>query len=108
MKNRITVLALAGLLTLALAVPVLAAEKTITGTAKCAKCLLKESETCQTVIQVEGKNGKMTTYYVVDNDKAKAFHGTVCKEAKKVTATGVVKKVDGKLEITVSDIKLAD
>ncbi len=109
MKNsKITVLALAGLLTLALAIPALAADKTITGEAKCAKCALKESDTCQTVIQVEGKNGKTTTYYLVDNDKAKAFHENICKGPKKVTATGSVKTVDGKKQLTVTEIKLAD
>jgi len=42
------------------------------------------------------QDGKMVSYYVADNDVAKAFHENVCKEAKKVTATGTVAKVDGK------------
>ena len=100
-----------GLLMLALATPTFAAEKpkekTITGEAKCAKCMLKETDKCQTVIQVEGKNGKTMKYYVTDNDVSKAFHENVCTEAKKVTATGTVKKVDGKNELTVSKIALA-
>jgi hypothetical protein len=107
-NSKITSLALAGLLAFALAVPVMAADKTITGQATCAKCALKESDTCQTVIQVEGKNGKTVNYYLVDNDKAKAFHENICKEPKKVTATGTVKTVDGKKQFTVTDIKLAD
>ena len=99
-----------GLLMLALATPTFAAEKpkekTITGEAKCAKCMLKETDKCQTVIQVEGKNGKTVKYYLADNDVSKAFHENVCTEAKKVTATGTVKKVEGKNELTVSKIAL--
>ena len=102
---------IAGLLLLALATPTFAAdkpkEKTIIGEAKCAKCMLKETDKCQTVIQVEGKNGKTVNYYLAENDVSKAFHENVCKEAKKVTATGTVKKVEGKNEFTVSKIELA-
>jgi hypothetical protein len=49
----------------------------------------------------------MVNYYLVQNDVSKAFHQNVCQEAKKVTATGTVKKVDGKNEFTVSKIELA-
>lgn len=95
---------------LALATPAFAAdsgkEKTITGEAKCGKCMLKETAKCQTVIQVE-KKGKTVNYYLTDNDVSKAFHENVCKEAKKVTATGMVKRVDGKNEFTASKIALA-
>jgi hypothetical protein len=110
MKRTSLLVGLAGLLLLALATPSFAAdkskEKTITGEAKCAKCMLKETEKCQTVIQVENKKGKTINYYLADNDAAKAFHANVCKEAKKVTATGTNKKVDGKNEFTISKIEL--
>jgi hypothetical protein len=100
----------AGLLFLALATPTFAADKpkdkTISGEAKCAKCMLKEGDKCQTVIQMENKQGKTINYYLADNDVSKAFHENVCKEAKKVTATGTVKKVEGKNEFTVSKIEL--
>ena len=107
---------IAGLLLLALATPTFAAEKskdkskerTITGEAKCAKCMLKETDKCQTVIQVENKKGKSVTYYLTDNDTAKAFHANVCKETKKATATGTNKKVDGKNEFTASKIELVN
>jgi hypothetical protein len=56
---------------------------------------------------VENKKGKTVNYYLAENDVSKAFHENVCKEAKKVTATGTVKKVDGKNEFTVSKIDLA-
>jgi len=98
-----------GCLLLALATPAFASdkEKTITGEAKCAKCALKESSECQTVIQAEGKNGKTVSYYLADNDVSKEFHKNVCKEAKKVTAIGTVKTVDGKKEFTATKITLA-
>jgi hypothetical protein len=104
------------LVLLALATPSFAAEKgkgkerTIKGEAMCAKCVLKEpdADKCQTVIQVENKKGKKINYYLADNDVAKDFHENVCKAAKKVVATGTVKKLDnGKLELTVTKIELA-
>ncbi len=79
---------------------------TITGEGKCAKCSLKESTSCQNVIQVT-KDGKTETYYLVQNDVSKKFHENICKESKKVTATGSCKKVDGKLELTVTKIDVA-
>jgi hypothetical protein len=101
----------AGLVLAALTAPAFAAEKgketTITGEAKCAKCALKESAKCQTVIQTEGKDGKKVTYYLVNNDVAKAFHDNVCNGPKKVTATGTVKKVEDKHEFEVTKIDLA-
>src|ERR1035441_5830391 len=100
---------IAGLLLLALATPTFSADKskemTITGEAKCAKCMLKETDKCQTVIQVENKKGKAVNYYLADNEVTKAFHEDVCTEAKKVTATGTNKKVAGKNEFTVSKIR---
>lgn len=101
---------IAGFLLLGLATPTFAADKskaqTITGEAKCAKCMLKETAKCQTVIQVEKPKGKTVTYYLTDNEVSKAFHENVCTEAKKVTATGTVKTQDGKKEFTVSKIAL--
>ncbi len=111
--KKLVLTGLASLLWLALATPSFAAdnatdkEKTIKGEATCAKCMLKEADKCQTVIQVENKKGKKTNFYVVDNDVAKAFHENVCKTAKKVTATGTVKTVDGKREFTAKKIELA-
>ena len=81
-------------------------EVTIKGEGKCAKCSLKETEKCQNVIEREGKNGRKVKYYIVDNDMAKEFHKNICKETKKVTATGTVKKVDGKNEMTITKIEV--
>jgi|ERR1041384_1000972 hypothetical protein len=109
-KLSLILTAAAGLALLALATPTFAAEKgketTLTGEAKCAKCALKESDKCQTVIQTEGKNGKTVTYYLADNEAAKSFHPTVCHGPKKVKATGVVKRTEaGKREFTVTKIE---
>ena len=97
-----------GLFMLALVMPAQAEDKeiTITGEAKCGKCALKETEKCQNEIQVE-KDGKKTTYYLVQNDVSKKFHENVCQAAKKTTATGTSKKVDGKLQFTATKIDLA-
>jgi hypothetical protein len=111
MKKMTTVAAvcLAGLLVFAFTSAARPDEKevTIKGEAKCAKCSLKEADKCQTVIVVERKNGKKQNYYVVQNDTAKEFHSNVCKESKKVTAKGTVKKTDdGRMEMTVSKIEV--
>ncbi len=101
---------IAGVALLALATPTFAADKdevTLSGEAKCAKCALKETAKCQTVIETEGKDGKAVKYYVANNDVGKAFHKTICEENKKVTATGTVKEVDGKKEFTASKIEVA-
>jgi hypothetical protein len=110
-KASILLSAVAGLVLIALATPTFAAEegkekeKTITGEAKCAKCALKEADKCQTVLQVEGKNGKTETFYLADNEVAKKFHGEICKGPKKVHITGTVKKVEGKNELTATKIE---
>ena len=71
----------------------------------CAKCELKESKECQNAIKVK-EGGKTVTYYLVQNDVSKKFHGKVCKSIEKVKATGTVKEVDGKMELTPTKIEL--
>ncbi len=85
----------------------LAKEATIKGEAKCGKCSLKESSTCETVIQAK-ENGKTVNYYVANNKLAKAFHKKVCSSSEKVIATGDVKDVDGKKQITLTKIEVAE
>ncbi len=112
-KISLLIAGIAGLVLLAVALPSYAADHsqgkqvTITGEAKCAMCMLNQSDKCQTVIQSEGKDGKMVTYYLADNEAAKNFHENVCKSAKKVKATGTVKTVDGKQQLTATKIALA-
>ena len=108
-KSGVLIAGLMGLVLFALATPTLAEDKkevTITGEGKCAKCILKEADKCQNVIQTK-EDGKTVSYYLAQNDVSKDFHEDLCKEAKKVTATGTVKEVDGKKELTVSKIELA-
>ena len=80
-------------------------KKTITGDGMCAKCELKEAKECQNAIKVK-EGGKTVTYYLVHNDVSKEFHGKVCKATAKVKATGTVKEVDGKMELTPTKIDL--
>jgi len=81
-------------------------EVTIHGDAKCAMCMLHQGNACKTVIQTT-KNGKTTTYYLVDNEVSKAFHEDVCHGAKNVIAKGTVTEVDGKQKLTLTKIELA-
>ena len=82
-------------------------EVTLQGEAKCAKCSLHETDKCQTVIQTK-EDGKTVTYYVTQNDVAKAFHKEVCQDSKKVKATGKVEEVDGKKNLTLAKITPAE
>lgn len=58
------------------------------------------------MIQTENKKRKTVSYYVAENDVSEACHEDVCKEAKKVTATGTIKRVYGNKEFTASKIEL--
>ncbi|MBM3876488.1 MAG: hypothetical protein FJ386_07195 [Verrucomicrobia bacterium] len=81
-------------------------EITITGKGCCAKCCLKETDKCQNAVTVE-KDGKKTTYYLVENSVSSAFHKEICKEIKPVKVTGTCEKKDGRLLVTASKIELA-
>jgi uncharacterized membrane protein len=82
--------------------------KTITGEGKCAKCILKEkdADAHQTVIQVK-EGDKKVNYYLVKNEAAKTVEKKFCEKPQKVTATGTVKDVNGKLEFTATKVELA-
>ncbi|NBR84136.1 MAG: hypothetical protein EB141_05090 [Verrucomicrobia bacterium] len=79
---------------------------TLSGKGCCAKCCLKESDTCQNVLTVE-KDGKKTKYYLVQNDVSKDFHSEICKTIKNITVTATCKKVGDKLELTAEKIEAA-
>lgn len=81
-------------------------EKVITGEAACAKCILKETKQCQLAITTD-QGGAKTTYYLVENDVSKQFGHQVCQARKKLTVTGTVKSVDGKLELTPTKLEPA-
>src|SRR5262249_54886421 len=68
--STVVTVGLTGLLLLALSAPALAEDKdskgkevTIAGEGKCAKCILKEADKCQTVIQAK-EEGKTVNYYL--------------------------------------------
>src|SRR6267142_3156530 len=106
-KSMLAALVVAGL-AMALTLKARAAdEKTITGEGKCAKCALKETKECQNAIQVKAGD-KTVTYYLAANDVSKEFHGKLCKETKQIKATGTVKEVDGKMQLTATKIELAE
>jgi hypothetical protein len=81
---------------------------TIQGTALCGQTEWPRAGWCPSVIQV--KDGDKTlNYYLVQNDVSKNFHENVCKkEGKKVTATGSVQELAGKLEFTPIKITLIE
>jgi hypothetical protein len=111
MKAKISVITgLAALCLLGVTSPSFAAEKdkevTVTGEGKCAKCSLKEADKCQNVIEAK-EDGKTVKYYLAKNEVSNDFHDNICKESKKVTATGTVKEEDGKKVLTASKIELA-
>ena len=110
MKKNATIIGVGGLFLLAMATATFASDKdkevTVTGDGKCGKCALHETAKCQNVIQTM-EDGKSVTYYLTQNDVSKKFHDNLCKETQKVTATGTVKEVDGKKEMTVSKLELA-
>ena len=69
--RKFLVLAIATLFASGLAI---AAEvKTITGEGKCAKCALKETKSCQNVIEVD-EAGTTVKYYLAKNKVSDAYH----------------------------------
>lgn len=81
--------------------------KTITGEGQCAKCSLGETDSCQNAI-VTKEGDKKVTYYLVHNAVSKKFHKNVCKDVKKITATGDVKEEGGKKTLEPTKIDVAD
>jgi hypothetical protein len=82
-----------------------AKEVTLVGSGQCAKCSLGKTDECQNAIVVK-ENGKDEVYMLTANDVSEKFHKKICKAAKDIKVTGVVKEVDGKKEITASKIEL--
>ncbi|HET6408217.1 MAG TPA: DUF6370 family protein [Chthoniobacteraceae bacterium] len=95
-------LALVTTLLAVLALPALA--ETLQGEATCAKCTLKQADKCQFALTVE-KDGKKETYLAEQNDVAKKFHETICKDTVKVKVEGAVAEKDGKKTITLAKVE---
>jgi hypothetical protein len=83
---------------------------TVTGDGMCAKCALKETDSCQNAV-IEDKDGKKTTYYLAHEGVSKKSHGSMgfCKASKespvKVKVTGTVEEKDGKKVMTAEKIE---
>jgi hypothetical protein len=78
-------------------------EVTLKGKICCAKCELKESPKCATVIQVK-EDGKEVVYYL-DDKAGKKYHSKICQEAKDGVIKGKKSEKDGKKIITVSELE---
>src|SRR6185503_18791637 len=106
MKKFVLAALLVGGITMAFTPKALAADaKTLTGEGKCGKCALKETKECQNTVTVK-EGDKSVTYYMVKNAVSDDFHSNICKGPKKVKATGTVKEVDGKMQLTATKIEL--
>lgn len=84
-------------------------ERTTKGTLVCAKCTLKQTESCQAALQIDRKNkaGKeiKRTFLLTNNDVAKAFHKNICSGDKvPVAVTGTRQGKGKKVTITASKI----
>lgn len=80
-----------------------AKEVKLTGTITCAKCDLKETEKCETVIVVKEKDKKVVYHF--DKDSHKKNHGEVCQASKEGTVTGTVSEMDKKHFVTVKSLE---
>jgi hypothetical protein len=97
------------LVAIALAVPAIAGEESVTleGKVICAKCTLKDEglTQCQNVLVVK-KDDMVENYYLVKNE-ANAEFGDVCTMEKQVRVTGTVSEKDGKMWLAATKITSA-
>ena len=88
--------------------------RTTKGTLVCAKCTLKQTDSCQAALQINRKNkktGKETnrTFLLKNNDVAQAFHKNICSGDKvPVAVTGTREGKGKKAIITASKIEKAE
>jgi hypothetical protein len=76
---------------------------TLKGEICCAKCELKMSEKCATVIKVK-EAGKDVVYYF-DDASGKKHHKEICMECKEGTVVGKVSEKDGKKIVTATKVE---
>ena len=82
-------------------------EVTVKGKVMCAKCELKETSKCQTVVVVK-EGDKEVTYYFQDKGAKESYHDNVCGGGRQeATVTGVVSEKDGKKWLTPSKVVYA-
>jgi len=79
-------------------------EMTLEGTVCCAKCELKKSDSCATVIKAKNKKGEEVIYWF-DTDSSKKYHKEICTETKDGTVKGKIKKDGDKMIVTVTEVK---
>src|SRR5947209_16947018 len=77
-------------------------EVTLKGTITCAKCDLKQSDKCATVIKVE-EDGKDVVYYF-DPASGKKNHSKICTSPMPGTVKGTVSEKDGKKVVKVTHV----
>jgi Family of unknown function (DUF6370) len=78
-------------------------EKTLKGTITCAKCDLKESAKCATVIKVK-EDGKDVVYYL-DEKAGKKHHSKICQTPMEGEVTGKISEKDGKKIVTATKVE---
>jgi hypothetical protein len=80
-------------------------EVTLKGSILCAKCALKETEKCQTAIQVK-EGDKTVTYYFDDKGEGEPYHEAICGgDRKEGTVVGKVHEKGGKKMIAPSKVE---
>ena|SRR5438093_884819 len=77
-------------------------EVKLEGKITCAKCDLKETAACATVIVANDK-----TYYF-DKASSKKYHGKICTTPKEGTVTGTVSKEGDKEVVTVESVEFKE
>jgi hypothetical protein len=77
-------------------------EVTLKGTITCAKCDLKQTDKCHTVIKVE-QDGKDVVYYF-DPASNRKNHSKICTTPTPGTVKGTVSEKDGKKQIKVTKV----
>ena len=77
-------------------------EVTLRGTITCAKCDLKETDKCATVIDV--KEGGQKGVYYFDSKSHKEYHQDICKTPREGTVRGTISDQGGKKTIHVSKV----
>ena len=81
-----------------------AKEVTVKGTAKCAKCSLKEADKCQATLVT--KDGDKEVKYYVTGKEGSALHKEICTADKEnVTVTGKVTEKDGKKMLAATKVE---
>lgn len=78
-------------------------EVTLEGTGLCAKCTLKQAESCTNALQVTKKDGNIATYIFTENMKHGAYF---CKgKTEGLVVKGKVTKKDSELMLTPTSVE---